>query len=166
MDLTSITVDSGNASYKDIDGVLFSKDGKTLIQYPRGRTGAYTVPDGTERIGDSAFYYCTGLTSVVIGDGVVSIGDSAFYYCIGLTGVTISGGVTSIGDSAFRHCSKLTSVVIGSGVTDIGDYAFYACNKLTTVYYCGTEAEWNAVTIGASNAPLLNATMVYGYTGV
>ncbi|MBQ3046912.1 MAG: leucine-rich repeat domain-containing protein, partial [Clostridia bacterium] len=35
--LTSIAVDSNNANYKDIDGNLYSKDGKTLIQYAIGK---------------------------------------------------------------------------------------------------------------------------------
>ena len=63
-------------------------------------------------IGSSAFYNCSGLTSVTIGNGVTSIGSSAFYGCSGLTSVTIGNSVTSIGNSAFYYCSGLTSVNI------------------------------------------------------
>ena len=38
---------------------------------------------------------------------VTSIGNFAFYYCSGLTSVTISNSVTSIGNSAFSSCSGL-----------------------------------------------------------
>ncbi|SFW26109.1 Leucine rich repeat-containing protein, partial [Prevotellaceae bacterium HUN156] len=84
-------------------------------------------------IGESAFKYCSGLTSVTIGNSVTSIGYSAFYGCSGLTSVTIPNSVTSIGDSAFRGCSGLTSVIIPNSVTSIGDRAFSGCSGLTSV---------------------------------
>ena len=64
-------------------------------------------------IGYSAFYSCSGLTSITIPYSVTSIGNDAFYGCSGLTSVTIPNSVTSIGESAFSWCSSLTSVKIG-----------------------------------------------------
>lgn len=58
-------------------------------------------------VDNSAFTYCTGLTSVIIGTSVTAIGDSAFIDCIGLTSVTIGNGVTSIDTFAFEGCNKL-----------------------------------------------------------
>ncbi len=84
-------------------------------------------------IKESAFYGCTGLTSVTIDNSVTSIGNSAFYACTGLTSVSIGNGVTSIGHSAFSGCSSLTSVTFGSSVTSIGNNAFYECSGLTSV---------------------------------
>ena len=81
----------------------------------------YTVTS----IGNSAFSWCSGLTSVVIPDGVTSIGNSAFSYCSGLTSVTIPDSVTSIGNGAFSWCSDLTSVTIPDSVTSIGNHAFF-----------------------------------------
>ncbi|MBQ9880006.1 MAG: leucine-rich repeat protein [Clostridia bacterium] len=107
---------------------------------------------------DSHPYPKDSVVSVVIGNGVTSIGDSAFYECSGLTSVTIGNGVTSIGDYAFYRCSGLTSVTIPDGVTSIGEGAFYGCSGLTSVYYTGTEAQWNAITINMGNNPLIKAT--------
>jgi GH24 family phage-related lysozyme (muramidase) len=132
--LTAISVSPENRQYQGRDGVLFTKDGKTLLQYPAGNTRtAYTIPAGVTTIGDGAFLDCSGLTSVTIPAGVTTIGDSAFLDCSGLTSVTIPAGVTTIGNSAFYRCSGLTSVTIPVGVTTIGVYAFWGCSGLTSV---------------------------------
>ena len=52
---------------------------------------------------------------VTCNDGtytVTSIGDNAFIYCSGVTSVTIPNSITSIGNNAFVDCSSLTSVRI------------------------------------------------------
>ncbi|MDR0638004.1 MAG: leucine-rich repeat domain-containing protein [Spirochaetaceae bacterium] len=80
--LTAISVSSENRQYQDRDGVLFTKDGKTLHSYPAGKGGtAYTIPNGVTSIGASAFGGYTGLASVTIPASVTSIGDNAFYGC-------------------------------------------------------------------------------------
>ncbi|MGN1478931.1 MAG: leucine-rich repeat domain-containing protein, partial [Acutalibacteraceae bacterium] len=84
-------------------------------------------------IGSSAFYGCTGLTSITIHDSVTNIGDDAFEWCSGLTDITIPDSVTSIGDSAFHGCTGLTSITIPDSVISIGNYAFYRCTGLTKI---------------------------------
>ena len=55
--LTEIKVESGNKIYADIDGVVYTKDGKTAVAYPAGNPAEnYTVLDGTQKIGVAAFY--------------------------------------------------------------------------------------------------------------
>ena len=84
-------------------------------------------------IGNSAFYYCNGLTSITIPNSVTSIGNTAFSGCSGLTSITIPNSVTSIDSYAFSGCSGLTSVTIPNSVTSIGSYAFQYCSKLASV---------------------------------
>ncbi len=116
--LTSISVDENNTAYKDIDGNLYSKDGKTLIQYATGKTDArFAIPDGVESIGSYAFYHCTGLTSIDIPDNVKTIGYSAFSRCTGLTSIDIPDSVKSIGYRAFENCTGLTSTTVAEGNT-------------------------------------------------
>ncbi len=136
--LTDISVASGNPNYCSESGVLFNKNKTALICYPAGKRGAYTIPAGVTSIGDDAFEWCTGLTSVTIPEGVTSICSFAFYNCSGLTGVTIPESVTSIYYSAFSGCGSLTDV-----------------------YYGGSEAQWDAITKGGSNDCLLNAEIHY-----
>ena len=131
--LTKVEVDPNNENYSDIKGVLFSKDQKTLVYYPEGKSGAYSVPDSVTTIGKEAFYYCDGLTSVTIGNSVTTIGSSAFYDCDGLTSVTIGNSVTTIRDDAFSQCSKLTEIYFDGSAPTIGSTAFG--NVTATAYY-------------------------------
>ena len=66
---------------------------------------------GNGEMADDAFRRWN-LNSVIINEGVTTIGQSAFYYCSGLTSVTIPSSVTTIGRGAFYDCSGLSSVTI------------------------------------------------------
>ncbi len=131
--LTAINVSSGNANYTSVDGVLFNKNNTTLIQYPCGKQGAYTIPDSVTSIGSSAFLECASLTSITIPDSVTSIGSDAFRGCVSLTSITIPDSVTSIRSRAFLDCYSLTSITIPNSVTSIGEDAFLDCDSLTSI---------------------------------
>ena len=79
--LTSINVDSNNPNYSSVDGVLFNKDKTTLVAYPGGKQGAYTIPNSVTSIEEYAFRVCSSITSVTIPNSVTSIGYEAFLGC-------------------------------------------------------------------------------------
>ena len=116
-------------------------------------------------IGSTAFYGCTGLTSVTIGNSVTSIGDYAFKGCSSLISVEIPNSVTSIGEEAFSYCTDLTSVTIGNSVTSIGTYAFVGCTSLTKVNITDIAAWCNiafsAISGNPSSNPLYYAKHLY-----
>ena len=100
------------------------------------------ITSGTS-ISDSAFYGCSGLTSVTIGNGVTSIGDSTFSGCSGLTSITIPNSVTNIGRYAFNDCNSLASIAIGNSVTSIETLAFDGCTNLQNIYIADMVAWCN-----------------------
>ena len=91
--LLRYTVSPDNAVYSaDAAGALFDRDGQTLIAYPAGKSGAYTVPEGTVRIADGAFEDCA-VTAVTFLPSLVEIGANAFLNCRSLTELHTSGNI-------------------------------------------------------------------------
>lgn len=156
--ISAFTVDTFNPAYSSVDGVLFNKNQTTLLQYPSGRSGNYTVPnsvtyiDGTfgafrdsygltsvtlpntvSTIGDWSFQECRSLTNLTLPNGVARIGAFAIYGCRSLTTVTIPSSVTSIGDDAFAICTSLVTITIPASVTNLGSHVFRACSGLTEI---------------------------------
>ena len=106
--------------------------GEYAFAYCSGLT-SLTLPVGITSIGEFAFSGCSGLTSLTLPDGITSIGEYAFYGCSGLTSLNLPAGITSIGESTFSDCSGLTSLTLPDGITSIGSRAFYGCSGLTSL---------------------------------
>lgn len=107
-DLKNINVDDKNLFYKSINGNLYTKDEKKLIQYATGKnSSSFEVPEGVESIEPFAFYNCKNLREVTISSTVTSIADYVFYRCKNLTKINIPNSVTSIGCDAFAECDSL-----------------------------------------------------------
>ncbi len=130
--LTKFEVAESNEYFCAVDGVLYSKDMTTLIQFPIASSITfYTIPNGVKTIGPDAFEGCTQLKKLTIPESVTTIGDSAFSGCIDLTEVAIYEGVTSISDFAFYGCTGLTNLTIPNSATEVGASAFSGCTGLT-----------------------------------
>ena len=103
----------------EIDGIYYNFDDENKTAIVIGGSNEYSsniiIP---EKVSYNGVEY-----------NVTKIGNSAFYGCTGLISVIIGNGVTSIGESAFAECTKLVSVTIPSSITYIGDYAFLSCGN-------------------------------------
>ncbi len=124
--LKEIEVDSRNAAYKSVDGVLYNKDVTELLAMPGGKDMAgFRFPESVERIGRYAFYLCehASFTELVIPDRVTTIESVAFFLCRNLKRVVMGENVTEIGECAFIHCGNLKNITIPKSVAKIGRYA-------------------------------------------
>ncbi len=129
-----ISVDENSDSFKVVDDILYTKDGKTLVNYFMGNTVTnFVVPTDVETIGGSAFMNCNNLENITLGNNVKTIGSSAFYGCIALKTVTMGENVEIIKDRAFATCSDLTNINLSNNLKEIGSFAFTSCSSLTKI---------------------------------
>ena len=130
-------VEGGSAYYSDRDDGFICTSNDKLGDYAfYGCSGltSLTLPSSVTKIGCYALSNCIGLTSLTLPSSVTEIGEGAFLNCRGLTNFTIPSGVTSIGHGAFFCCYGLISLTIPSCVTAIGSRAFNDCSGLTSIY--------------------------------
>lgn len=102
-----------------------------------------------------------GCGKTVIPEGIETIGDSAFERVKTLTHVTIPKSVTEIRGYAFERCENLSTVNLQKGIQTIGYGAFTECVGLTTLIFCGTKADWQAVTIDEDGREELESVLKY-----
>ena len=139
----SYVVEDGSGSFSTEDGILYDRDGTTLVRFPQGRhANSFEVPDRVRRIGAHAFDSCN-IGSVWIPDSVESIGACAFRNstvdrvrlpslesiperCFAdtrfLKGLELPRSVTVLGDGAFEHGALIRIDL--SNVVEIGDRCF------------------------------------------
>lgn len=129
--LEQIAVSADHPTLTFEDGMLYDVAEDRLVGCLYGRAaGTVALPEGTQIVGDSAFYGCVNLTGAILPEGVVEIGDHAFSGCAGLAEIDLPVGVTAIGNAAFSNCTGLARVSLPEGVVEIGFLAFYNCGTL------------------------------------
>ena len=102
----------------------------------------------------------TEIKDLMIPYGVTKIKPHAFTSATGLTSVTFPVGVTEIGEYAFCECDYLKTVTIPDSVTSIENDAFDSC-PIKDVYYGGTEAQWEGISIGDDNGTLKSTAIIH-----
>ena len=138
--LTEIKVESGNKIYADIDGVVYTKDGKAVIAYPAGNPAEnYTVLDGTQKIGVAAFYGSWNLRGVAVPAGVDEFYEYAFFDCEKVYGYSLPDTLETVGPYSMAKNYSLSSVSLPDSVINIGRYAFAYDSSLYTVYISDTS---------------------------
>ena len=139
--LTSITVEQGNTYYDSRDNC------NAIIESTNNRliAGCKTtiIPNTVTYISGSAFYGCSGLTSVTIPNSVTGINEGAFDDCLGLTSIIVEGGNTKydsrdncnaiIESASNKLIAGCKNTVVPNSVTSIGNRAFFGHSGLTSV---------------------------------
>lgn len=129
--LAEINVQAGNSHYCSKDGVLLSGDGKSILWFPMGKGGEYTLPSTVTTVGDYAFRNCQ-IETFHFADGLTSIGKYAFYNS-SVKEVSLPSTVKQIPTGLFQKCADLTTVHLGKNTEMLGDYVFDGC-PITNLY--------------------------------
>lgn len=153
--LRAIYVDEANPYFTDVDGVLYSKDMKTIYLYPTyhishlqdtgvvpvgyyddgAHVETYDIPEGVEKISASCFYKTWGIKEITLPSTLKEIGKMAFFKCQSLELVTLPDGLEVIDEDAFSYCFTMKGALyIPESVKEIKHHAFYQCNIENDVY--------------------------------
>ena len=132
--LTEITVAKDNPMFKSEDGVLFNKDGTSLLQFPANKkVSTYTTPSGVKKISAYAFQGTSPkLREVTIGEGVEKIESFAFQQSK-VESISISDSVTSIERLSFYKCPNLETLKLPSGLNTMVTYLIWDCESLSSL---------------------------------
>ena len=113
------TVDEENKNYCSVDGVLFTKDMKTLVCYPPMREGSsYTVPEGVEELGEYAFENCATLTSLTLPESLKTIGTGSLRLKA-LEELTVPASCVSTFSEVIGDCETLNTITFLREITPV-----------------------------------------------
>lgn len=164
--LSLIGVNSLNANFGSLDGVLYNRAMTVLIQCPAKIAGdAYSIPESVITIGGGAFFDCRSLARIAIPASVTRIEDRAFYSCNSLSSVTLPKAVKGIGNSTFFACTSLTNVVFGDRIERIGESAFEYCQQLARISLPDSVVEVGTSAFANCSA-LREVTVGHGATNI
>ncbi|MBR3997253.1 MAG: leucine-rich repeat protein, partial [Clostridia bacterium] len=135
--LESITVDSANTAYTSVDGILYSKDMKTLIAYPaKKNVSDLSLPESVESIAASAFSesYQYPIKNFNISKNLTEIGSLPYVYTLESITVdaenpeytSVDGVLFSKDKTVLLKCplAKAETYTVPDFVTEIGEYGF------------------------------------------
>lgn len=125
-------VDEANECYTVVDGVVYTKDLKTLVAFPSAYPKKhFEVPLTTQIIGCSAFESAP-IVSIDLPDGLKVVEKYAFGFSA-IRSIEIPDAVIEIGDSTFCGCRNLEHVRLSRGLTKIPECVFSSCTQLRTL---------------------------------
>ncbi|SHM12150.1 leucine-rich repeat protein [Ruminococcus flavefaciens] len=123
--MEEIAVTEDNEAFTVEDGILYSKDMKTVVAFPPSNSAAeIKIADKAEKIAPYAFIACHNLTKIEVSNNVREIGAGAFAGCINLTSVNIPDGVQKIEQGTFIGTKALKDLKIPGSVENIYFEAF------------------------------------------
>ncbi len=151
--LTAFNVSAENESFCSVDGVIYTKDMKTIVFCPNTKEGEYKVADGVEIIRSKAFYKCNKLTKITLPETVKTIEEKAFFRCEAVAELNLPKSLQTIGKDAFAYCYGLTVIAVPASIKTIDEYAFYNCTNLLKVT---VDAKENDIQLGNKWFPTNN----------
>ena len=127
--LEIISVSPKHKLYTIRDGILMSRDYKTIIRCPATRKGNFEIPVQVEQLSPLAFAN-SQLSSVAFSRTIKVIPERCFIRSKQLQTVLLPSGVEEIGTGAFASCSQLRTIPLPASISTIKGYSFDNCKSL------------------------------------
>lgn len=145
--LKSLKINENNEKYCSVNGTVLTKDGKTLLYVPKGKTGTYTVPETVETIARTAFNK-TGLSEIIIPENVKTIEDEAISTPKDkYVSVIIKGNKTAMERYSVKAPNSGTKIGAGiyflNGEPDFDKQRSFGSGPVSLYYLAGTEDKWD-----------------------
>ncbi len=153
--LQNISVASGNEAYASQEGVLYTKDLKTLHTFPAGRSGSYKIIsealtvgnlafagalienvdmfDSVTHIGESAFEGASKMHSIRLSSELLTLSKESFFGCLALGSIALPDKITEIPEKCFAGCISLESISWSEELKSINSYAFMSCSSVGSI---------------------------------
>lgn len=125
MSLENISVSEANTAFASRDGVLMSRDGKSILWFPMGKRGEYSLPATVTAVGAYAFRDCS-IDRFVFPAGLAKIGECAFYNSK-VKEVVLPSTLKLLPTGVFQKCASLKTVRLGDDVELLSDRVFDGC---------------------------------------
>lgn len=139
--MSEIKVASANPYFKSVNGVLYSKDGTVMYQYPDGKKDtSFTMPDAVETVLESAFYNNNYPEKLTFSKNLKTIAYDNFTNCDKVKELTFPDSLVSIGSVCFDYLKSLEKITFGKSLTTLSG-AFYECNNLKSIYFTGNQPD-------------------------
>lgn len=158
--------------------VLIEGQRVTSIVFPEGITvvpdyifyrctqiTSVTIPSTVQVIGECAFNMCNSISTLNLAEGIKEIKSGAFLGCLPMAKLSIPSSVEILGPRAFAHCPSVRELWMGPNINSIGDYAFYNMLSLETIHYGGSQAQWDALSLGNANDTLKKPNVICSGSG-
>lgn len=118
--LENIFVDPMNQFFSDYSGVLYSKNDRTLVRCPEGKTNV-ALSEHTRTIDKCAFDSCKEIKALTIPNKTVTISDFAFINCTLLKEIHIPSSVIFMGYGSFNDTPWLNNLAKQNGLVIVNN---------------------------------------------
>lgn len=150
-EIESFEVSPDHKALRQMNGVVFSRDGSRLLLCPRKLAGTYRIPNGVKEISSSAFADCRELTELVLPRGILALPDQAFYGCSRLNKATVFNDYPSdnigrlfgfYGDGYRSHMRENCLVKICDAQTDAVCFEVLLATESNGIGYTLRQSVW------------------------
>lgn len=121
--LIHFLVDKKNDYYRDIEGILYTKDSKSLVRCGQNyESDVVDIPDTVENILPWAFAQCLSIVDISLPKKLKTVGKYAFRDCSRIQSLTLGNNITEFDVSAIDGWSSRQHILTGKKFNPRIDY--------------------------------------------